>query len=129
MRDAINFAPISGQPSFRRRLAGGYFTLTGVLSIAFILIGVGLALSGDADMQSALRAHPLRPMINTLLAIGFLVAGHYLSKGSRRAGIAGIFAFLIPGVAALVGVTVSTGSLVISLVGVAVIISIWDELA
>ncbi|NOT06841.1 MAG: hypothetical protein HOP28_01410 [Gemmatimonadales bacterium] len=90
-------------------------------------LAVGWALSGNAELRTALRTHPLRPLGNALFAVGFLVAGHYLGKGSRRAAIVAVTVFCVPVLTALFG-EATLGNAVIGGIGILIIFSIRDEL-
>jgi uncharacterized membrane protein len=128
LTNQMNFAPISGQPSLRLRLASGYFILSGLMSLAIIAVGLIMAFTGTNEIRAAVFEHPIQTFLNAAIALGFVLAGYYLRKGSRLGGFIAIVVFLPPLAEAILGHDVRLGSLIIGAVGVIVIVSIWEEL-
>ena len=125
---AIRFAPVSRGPSTRLRLAAGYFTLSGAVTLALLAIALGSAALGPPAAAALLRAHPLAPVLRLASALLLLWTGRLLARGSRRGGALAVALLVPPLVAALAGQPVPTSSLVVGVVGVLVVLSVWRDL-
>lgn len=124
-----DFAPISSGPSTRLRLVAGYFTLSGILALAFTLMAVAAVLLGKPPgLRSQVRAHPVLPLVNFAVAALMVAVGELLRRRSRLGGVLALVAFAPPLVARALGRPVTTLTLILSAVGALLVLSVWREL-
>ena len=107
------------EPSLRLRIVAGYFRLIGALG----LFGVGtmvLFVSAAPELLIKIAG-------GAATSIAFLATGAQLRRRRRIAGIGALGAFAFP-LATLIAGRVSISTLVTSLVGLALVGSVWREL-
>ena len=123
----FRFAPLSEEPSGRLRLASGYFLLTGGFAALATLAMLVVALGGSAGAGPSWGL-ALGITLNLLFAGANLWAGRQLAERSRSGGRIALGLLLLPLLGAAVGSSPSALTLVLTAVGVAVIVSVWEEL-
>jgi len=123
----FRFAPTSDEPSGRLRLASGYFLLTGGFAAlaTLAMLVAALTASGGPDVSWGLA---LGVTLNLLFAGANLWAGRQLAERSRSGGRIALGLLLLPLLGTLVGSPPSALTLVLTAVGIAVIVSVWEEL-
>ena len=124
---AVRFAPLSGGPSTRLRLAAGYFTASGALTLALLAAGLAGAALGHPAATAALRAQPLGPGLRLASALLMLGAGRLIARRSRGGGALAVALLVPPVLSALAGHAVPRAALAVAVVGVGVVLSVWRE--
>lgn len=128
MPPRFRFAPVSGESSLPASLAGGYFVVSGavtILVIAITLLGVRFGWRAFDDVPIA----PLSVTLGALVAAGWLWTGRLLLRRERRGGaLALAFLLLPPALDLAQRRPVGAPSLVFTVVGVAVIALAWRDL-
>lgn len=123
----FRFAPLSEEPSGRLRLASGYFLLTGGFIAVGTLVAVAALIHGPTEARP-LWALAIGVALNLLFAGANLWAGRQLAERSRRGGRIALGLLLLPLLGVVAGSPPSGLTLVLTAVGVAVIVSVWEEL-
>jgi hypothetical protein len=114
--------------SVRLRLVTGYFQIAAGLSVLRILSFAFIAMGSDASAR-AYRELPLQFMFGLILsAIGLMWTARALRNRSRMAWIPAMLALATPLIPALMGVPLSTFSLVTAVAGLLVLFSVRKEL-
>jgi hypothetical protein len=129
MSKHLDLAPISSQPSSRLKLATGYFTLLGGLTLGALglLLVAGPSLRLPAAI-GGLIVHPLTTAAWAATGFGLLWTGREL----RHRRIAGWYSALttavMPLIPSIFGRPMSSGALLVSCVGIMILLSVRDEL-
>lgn len=126
MKRSLEFAPLSGGPSGRLRLASGYFVFTGAVTILVTVVSAIAIAAGTVPWQGP--AVLLGIAINLTLGALYVLIGRMLARRSRKAGIAAIALLALPLIELALGGRASHFAVLLSLIGLAVMLSVWDEL-
>jgi hypothetical protein len=131
-RQPLNFAPFSGANSTRLRIASGWFIVSGILTLVLAgVVIVGLIVQPTAADE--FRNHPWRLLIGlsiqVISALAWLWTGVLLNRRSRRGGILALVFLLLPLIAAAFSPRIDGYSLVISVIGLLIIATVWNELS
>jgi 4-amino-4-deoxy-L-arabinose transferase-like glycosyltransferase len=121
MGQQLNFAPVSGGPSTRRRLVVGWLRINGWFGLGALAVGVILAVAGNAALRSLFLGHVLTAPLTAVGCAGLLLAARDLAAGKRRGAYAAGTIF------ALALLTPFEGFLV-GFLGLGAVISVWGEL-
>ena len=126
---AMDFAPVSGEPSTRLKLVTGYFTVSGYLSAAFLSLWiVATLIRAPGDLFQMMTRHPL-----SLLAAGGTIAGWLWTarelRERRKTGWYGALLTVGASIAPmLTGAELSRVSMVLAALGIGLVVSIRGEL-
>lgn len=126
VRRALRFAPVSGEHSSALRIAMGYFTLTGALTLLGGTIGIGAGVASGVAASAPL-AFALGSATIVATGIGALWTGRLLEHRRRLGGAVAIATLVTPVVQWMLGSGPPSGVL-FSLAGAAIMVSVWNEL-
>jgi hypothetical protein len=121
MSHPLNFAPISSQPSTRRRLVVGYLRINGWFGIVALTVSAVLAIGGNAALRSLLAGHIIAALLTAIGSASLLLAARDLQAGRRRGAYAAGTVFAVSLLASFEG-------FLIGVLGLGAVISIWQEL-
>ena len=120
-----NFAPVSGEPSGRLRLAAGYFTLSGQVGLGFMALGVALSLiRGTPTLMHMLQLLP----IGVTAAIGAFWTGNALRERRMAGWYSALITLAVPLIASIVKGQFHLTSIVLGVASLAFLISVRSEL-
>jgi hypothetical protein len=121
MTHQINFAPVSGAPSTRRRLVVGYLRINGWLGLCAEAVAVMLAIVGSATLRALFASHVLAALVTALGSVSLLLAARDLQAGKRRGAYAAGTVFALSLLTSFEGV-------LIGILGLGAVVSVWSEL-
>ncbi len=121
MTHPLNFAPVSGEPSTRRRLVVGYLRINGWFGLGALAVGLVLAVAGNGALRTLFRGHLLPALLTALGSGSLLWAAGDLAAGRRRGAYAAGFIFALSLVSSFEG-------FVIGILGLGAVVSVWGEL-
>ncbi len=120
-RVRLNFAPVSGGPSTRRRLVVGWLRINGWFGLGTLAVSVALAVAGTARFRTLLLGHPIAAVLTGLGCGSLLWAARDLVAGRRRGAYAAGTIFAL-------SLLTSFDGFLIGVLGLGAVISVWGEL-
>jgi hypothetical protein len=124
-----NYSPVSGQTSSRLRLVSGYLIGSGILTLAFVVLGLGVMLLGKPATTTPVPVRLVNIGIRTAIATGWIIAGVLLGRALRIGGIIALLMLMIPVISiALLHEPVARLTLVLAVIGVGLVLSVFAEL-
>ena len=129
MQSRSTYSPVSGQPSSRLRLVSGYLIGSGILTLAFVVVGLGVMLLGQPATTTPVPVRLVNIGIRTAIATGWIVAGVLLGRALRIGGILALSLLMIPIIStALFHEPVARLTLLLAIIGVGLVMSVFNEL-
>ena len=126
---AMDFAPVSGEPSTRLKLVTGYFSVSGYLSAAALSLWIVVSLiRAPGVLLQTILDHPLRVLAAVGTSAGLLWTARELREG-RKTGWYGALLTVAASIAPmLTGGEMSRVSMIVAALGIGLVVSIRDEL-
>lgn len=128
MDSSLRFPPISSERSTRLKLVVAYFALTGAALLVVLLLGLVQAALGNAELRELFREAPLNLLLAAAMAGLFLLLAWQIHHRSRRAAVVAAILLGLPIAGLLLNQEGTVRELVLSVIGLAFIVSIRDEL-
>lgn len=131
-RPSKNFAPFSSANSGELRLAAGYFLVSGISTIVILSVALIGDLFAEPGLGAVVTEHPLQFFLGLgmqfLASAGWIWTAFLLSSRRRLGGILAV-AFLLLPLVSIPWFPIHTSTIVFSVVGLAVVASVWNELS
>ena len=121
MGQQLNFAPVSGGPSTRRRLVVGWLRINGWSGLGGLAIVGILAIAGNAGLRTLFAAHVFAALVTAVGCASLLLAARDLEAGKRRGAYAAGTIFALALLSSFEG-------FIIGVLGLAAVISVRGEL-
>jgi hypothetical protein len=123
-----SIAPLSMLPSTRLRLLVGYFAVSGGVAVLTGVAAAIAALVGAPGIELERRAQLLSPLILALFGVAWLAISRLLHRRRGAARWWALTALLLPVTSWVQGTVVTLGSMLLMLMGLALLASVWGEL-
>ena len=125
----LDLAPVSAEPSTRLHYVALYFSVVGTLMGTMLVVVVVLRMAGMADMLArGLHIQPMQVISGMLSTAGLLWTGHELRRRRRSGWTSAIATLALPLIVSALGRSVSASTLVTSVVGLLLVVSVRNEL-
>lgn len=125
----LDLAPISAEPSTRLHFVALYFSVVGTLMGTMLVVVSVLHMAGMADVFArGLHIQPMQVISGMLSTAGLLWTGHELRQRRRSGWTSAIATLALPLIVSAVGRSISVSTLVTSVVGLLLVVSVRNEL-